>query len=98
MLTLLFASILAYADPGLIHCDYVFAGLPFSSVEITLQPDGHFGPAARVFMQGASHLESYSEQTPAANESVHGWISKESPENRIELVIYKEAMPLGQSK
>jgi hypothetical protein len=81
-----------------IRCDYVFYQVPFSTVELAALPDGHFVPGARISMQGASHFESYTEEMPSANERVHGWISKESPDNRIELVIYKDPQPEGQTK
>jgi hypothetical protein len=99
LLMLLAAPQPAAAAPNwTIHCDYAFMGAPMSSVDLETLPDGRFGPAARISIQGATHLESYSEEAPAPGELAHGWISKESPENRIELVIYREPTPQGRSK
>jgi hypothetical protein len=81
-----------------LKCDYVFYQVPFSTVELEVHPDGTLAPAARITMQGASHLESFTAEAPAAGEKLHGWISKESEQNKIELVIYAERTSQGDSK
>ena len=89
----------AQAEPNwAIHCDYSYDQMPTSSVELSLLPDGHFGNSARISMQGQIHFESFTEEAAAAGERVHGWLSKESQDNQIEVVVYLQPTAQGQSK
>jgi hypothetical protein len=60
-----------------------------------------FASFARITMPGGtgqSHLESFTEESPAPDERVHGWISKESPRNSIEFAVYKTRHEQGDTK
>jgi hypothetical protein len=93
-LLLLFVSQPAHADyHWTIRCEYFFAQVPMSTVEFSVEPDGRFSPAARITMQGRTHLESFTQEENGPGERVHGWLSKEN-QNALELMIYED----GKSK
>lgn len=82
----------------LVHCDYVFMNVPMSSVEIMVYDDGEPASSVQVTMQGSTHKETATPEVRAADEFVHVWISKEKPENTIEMVVYNTKRTEGQSK
>jgi hypothetical protein len=84
--------------PVIFACDYAFMGMPTTSVEVYINADGTPASSVQVTVQGRSHKESATPEVVAADEDVHLWISKESAENSIEMVIYKEAKAEGLSK
>jgi hypothetical protein len=71
---------------------------PVCSIDLSIQQDGHLGPKARIFAEGATHLEPFTEDPLAPGEKFHGWLSKSDVNNRVELVIYDQATPQGNSK
>jgi hypothetical protein len=81
----------------MIVCDYTYMVMPMSTIALEILPDGHAGPAARITVQGQSHLESFMEVNAASDELIHGWVSKDT-ENEVELVVYRQARPEGRSK
>ena len=86
------------ANPS-ITCDYAYMTMPTSSITLEVLPDGHIGDSVLIKMPGgATHRESFTEVEKAEGEMLHGWLSKENPENEIELVIYKETQPKGRSR
>lgn len=95
------SSSASWADEAVtkISCDYAFMTVPFANVEIVMQPDGSLSSSALITPhQGKPHKESLTEEIKAGNELMHGWISKESTDNSIEMIIYKDKQADGQSK
>lgn len=86
------------ADDVHVKCDYAYMGFPTSTVEVTLFSGSKLSSSVTVTMQGSSHKESLTEEVKADGEYLHGWISKENPQNTIELIVYKVPQADGQSK
>jgi hypothetical protein len=80
-----------------INCDYAFMGYPTAKIAVSVFDDGSLSPSALIEMQGKTHKETLTPAAVAAGELVHAWISKERPENAIELIIYQEPRAQGQS-
>jgi hypothetical protein len=100
---LLFANMILVAsivnaDEVKIRCDYKFMGMDTSSVVVTQNEAGEYSSYAEVIMQGKSHFESFTVDAAKDDELLRGWLSKESQQNSIEMVIYKEPQKLGRSK
>jgi hypothetical protein len=72
-------------------CAYKFFGVDFAQVKVTLLASGKVEAAAVVTNQGRSHEETTTAETAAPGESLHLWLSKENPQNAVELITY--AMP-----
>lgn len=83
---------------ALIDCDYKIMGAPFSRIQLGFSEANAPEDFVTVIVQGNSHRESFTPEAAAESELLHGWISKESSENAIEMIVYKEAKPLGRSK
>jgi len=79
-------------------CSYAFMGAPMAEVELGLKADGSPESSAHITMHGKSHFESVTPEKLGPDELVHAWISKENPENTIEMVVYRTRSPKGQSK
>jgi hypothetical protein len=89
---------LAQADGSRIVCDYTMMGIPFSTVELGFLSNGEPEDFVTVSMQGKAHRESYTPVQAAEGEAFHGWISQESSENSIEMIVYREPQKAGNSK
>lgn len=100
IIALLFLSVSAWADEGelTITCNYKYLGYPASSVTVVAYPDGSLSSSALVDMQGRTHKETLTAEALGDGEFVHAWLSKESADNSIELIIYSTAQVEGQSK
>lgn len=85
------------ANAKSVSCHYKIMGVDFSTVTYGLNDDGTTADYVVVTVQGNSHNESFTQEPAAADELVHGWISKESSENSIEAIIYKERKQQGLS-
>lgn len=81
-----------------IICDYQMYGVAFSRVELGFLESGQAEEFVTVSVQGKSHRESFQLVEALPGESLHGWISKESSENSIEMIIYEEKQSAGDSK
>ena len=81
-------------------CTYSFPNVPvpMTTVEVSFGTDGKPMSPAKVTMQGRMHTESFTQEEAAAGEMLHGWLSKESSENSIELVVFDEPQAQGRSK
>ncbi|MCO5142423.1 MAG: hypothetical protein M9962_04965 [Oligoflexia bacterium] len=98
---ILFSTLLifnAMANQINISCEYKIAGVPFSQVSLGFLENGQSEDFVTVSVQGKSHRESYTPAALESGERIHGWISKESSENSIEIVIYQERQKFGVSK
>ncbi len=96
-----FYPMLAFAgtDSGTtVTCAYKTYEFDFAQVSIYFYSDGTASSSAEVTAQGRTHKESFTAVDKAAGEMVHGWISKESSENSLEMIVYQERQSLGQSK
>lgn len=80
-----------------INCEYSFMGYPTAKITLSIFDDGTLSPSALIDMQGRTHKETLSPVERAADELVHAWISKESPQNAIELIIFQQPQAQGQS-
>lgn len=99
ILLLLAAATNAQAEPNWsTHCDYFFGGYPLTGIDFSWSTEGQPGPAVRSTIQGKSHLESLTVEAAAPGERLHGWISKESPDNSVEVILYRAPQPAGDSK
>lgn len=98
-LSLLFWTVMAKAEPAhIIDCNYQFMGTPFSRVQIGVSSDGVPDDFVTIIVQGQSHIESFTPVALADGELLHGWLSKEAPENTVEMIVYEEMQAQGQSK
>lgn len=97
--SLAFASIplAARADGYGLSCTYKFYGIEFATVAIQMQ-DGALHERATITHQGRSHTESATLEAPQAGESLRITLSKESPENDVEMIVYAQRQPEGDSK
>jgi hypothetical protein len=89
---------LSQAETAKLVCDYTIMGITFSSVELGFLPNGEPEDFVTVSMQGKEHRESYTPVNAAEGEAFHGWISQESSENSIEMIVYRESQKAGNSK
>jgi len=90
-MNLLFTAALA------ITCNYAIEQAPFVTVSFN-DNNGQLDPQALINSFGQTHRESLTAVEAAPEEMIHAWISKENPQNAIELIIYKTAQPDGRSK
>ena len=98
LLPLLYSLNPAAAEMTDIACDYKFMGVDMARVEVAVDENGRPDSSVQVTMQGRSHKETATPEVLAADEFLHLWISKENPENTIEMVIYKARRAEGRSK
>ncbi len=100
IVALLLMSVSAWADEGdlVITCNYKYLGFPTSSVTVVAYPDGSLSSSALVDMQGRTHKETLTAESVGSGEFLHAWLSKESADNSIELIIYSTPHVEGQSK
>jgi hypothetical protein len=90
-------ALTAQAEPAhVLDCHYSFMSVPFSEVQLGFSEAGP-EEFVTILVQGRSHRESYTPAEAAPDMLLHGWISKESKENSIEMIVYKEAKKSGQS-
>lgn len=82
----------AHAKASGLSCDHTIFGAPFVTVELEILPDGSLGQTAKVSVtaQGKPHPESVTQEPSRPGELYHLWLSKESPENSIEMMVYQE--------
>jgi hypothetical protein len=80
----------AEESDAIITCDYSTYGVPFASVTLKKLKNGDIASQATVHIHGQTHEESFTQEDVADGETLHGWISKEKPENALELIIYSE--------
>jgi hypothetical protein len=82
----------ARAGAAGLACDHTLFGAPFVTVVLEILPDGSLGQTAKVSMmsQGKPHPESVTQEPIRPGELYHLWISKDNPENSIEMMVYPE--------
>jgi hypothetical protein len=98
MFSLLIALLPAAAHAGVIDCSYQFMGAPFARIQLGISADGAPDDYVTSIVQGHGHRESFTLSEAAADELLHGWISKESNENSIEMIVFRVPRREGQSK
>ncbi len=83
-----------------ITCTYSFsrAPVPMATVEVTFDAQGKPADRAKVTMHGRTHFESLTPVESGAGEMFHAWLSQESAENSIEMIVYQEPQASGRSK
>lgn len=98
LIALLFTSFYATADTTL-NCSYAYMNVPMTDIELLIYADGEPASSVQVTMGPGTptHKESVTPEVRAADEFVHLWISKEKPENAIEMIVYTSKKSEGQS-
>ncbi len=102
LITLVLISIpqLLHANPNTHYsCSYSYYGAPMAALEFDQYDAFHLSPRAKISMSGAPpHEESLTLVAATEPQKIHAWISKESAENKIELIVYKNATASGDSE
>lgn len=96
-----FAAATAHAGTGPIRysCNYTYYGAAIAALEFEEFDALHLSPKVKVAMTGApAHEETLTAVPPTGEQRLHAWISNESPENRIELIVYKSATANGDTE
>jgi hypothetical protein len=80
------------ANASGLACDHTIFGAPFVTVVLEVLPDGALGQTAKVSMlsQGKPHPESVTQEANRPGELYHLWISKDKPDNSIEMMVYQD--------
>jgi hypothetical protein len=81
-----------------VTCVYKFAGVEFATIAGTIYDDGTPASSVQITHQGSTHKETATTDIIGPGEFAHFWISKQDPENDIEVIMYKPAQPDGDSK
>lgn len=79
------------------HCSYSMYGAPFADVHFRVR-NGKTDDFAKIVFQGRESLETITQEFCASDEVLHVWLSKESPDNNLELIIYGTDSEKGNSK
>jgi hypothetical protein len=86
-------------DVETLHCRYQYMGTSLWDITYQFDESGQPFPSVVVSTQGREHKESLTpEKSSAPDERLHAWISKESAQNSIEVIIYRERRAEGLSK
>lgn len=78
-------------------CSYQIYGAPFAEVTLTVI-DGVPQDRAKIVFQGRQNEESVTPVDVAPGEKFHVWLSKENPDNSLELFIFSAPQVKGDSK
>jgi hypothetical protein len=78
-------------------CDYSFMGFPFTHLEFEIDQDGKPSDFVIATSNGVSHQETLTPDVKQPDQLLRAWLSKESPDNTIELILYREAKTGGNS-
>lgn len=89
---------LAEGEPAAhFSCAYKFMGTDFAGVALGILPDGSTEDFVTVTHYGKSQRASCTHMPLAKGEMMHFWISKESKDNSIEVIVFEEARKEGKS-
>jgi hypothetical protein len=97
----LFMGLAFWQQIALAHsltCNYKYDAMDLATVQLTYLADGSLQTYAQVTMQGQKHTESVTKVAVAANEREHLWLSKESTDNSVELIVYLQPQAQGISE
>lgn len=97
LVSLLLGSAAANATTVL-KCDYDFYSGPFATIELEIGEEGALPSAAKITQYGRVHYESVTPVEVEAGERYHYWLSKENPQNALEVIIYLETKDGKNSK
>ncbi|MBX3018676.1 MAG: hypothetical protein KF767_12355 [Bdellovibrionaceae bacterium] len=86
------------ASAHILSCAYTIYGAPFSTVEIQFDEAGQALSPATIIVSGKAHTESVTLEPNGPGESLHLWLSKESSQNDVELIVYETRQAQGDSK
>lgn len=78
-------------------CDYAFMGAPMYKLEFSTDSENKLSDFVTVTLYGNAHQETLTAEPLGAGEKIHAWISKENPQNSIELFVYTEAKAEGDT-
>lgn len=79
-------------------CLYRYMGTEFSQVSFGVSIDGKYDDHAEVSIYGKGHSESLTASALQAGEQVNAWLSIESDENSVQLIVYLDRKKQGNSK
>lgn len=75
-----------------LECGFDNAGMRAWDVRLFLLDDGSLGSSAEVVVSGSGrmHKESVTAESTAAGELYHLWLSRETPQHALEMIVYPE--------
>jgi hypothetical protein len=82
-----------------LSCSYTFQTVPFATVQIGILENGMPESSAMISSGPAApaHKETVTPAPLANGEYLHVWLSKENPDNTVEMIIYNPPHAEGQS-
>lgn len=98
---ILFAIAAANADQlqgKTTHCDYKYMGVDFTVVDLMIYENGEPASSADVQMYGRTTKVPVTREVKAEGEDIHVWLDKDRPGNEVEMIVYKDRQPEGDSK
>jgi hypothetical protein len=83
-----------------LHCDYKYMYMPAAQLELGFWSNNEpqTSLALAFGIGGVSQKQTFTPGPLAENEMAHGIISKEAPSGAIELIIYSQPQPQGDSR
>lgn len=97
LLVLSLFSVAASADTRVV-CNFSYMTVPMATVTMTLAENGTPNSKATINMQGATHQESVTPDVLTSDEFIHIWLSKENPDNAIEMIVFRHPTSQGQAE
>lgn len=85
-------------DSVQVKCSYKMMGVHFIDVAFSIRDGEKLSTSAEITHQGRTHKETLTQVESQPGEMVHGWLSQQSPDNSIELIVYTEPQAEGRSK
>lgn len=79
------------------RCSYSIYAAPFAEVHLVVR-DGKPDEFAKIVFQGRQSQETVTQEVSAMGEILHVWLSKESPDNNLEMIIFEQDAGQGNSK
>ncbi|MBX3020606.1 MAG: hypothetical protein KF799_02925 [Bdellovibrionales bacterium] len=80
-------------------CQYAYMGMSAARVELLVYADGEPAASALISIGNSrdAHKESVTPEARGEDELVHVWISKEKPDNAVEMIVYQNRKSNGGS-
>jgi hypothetical protein len=90
-------STAALADGNLLCNFYVYAGVPFVSVSMTLEPTGRIAPAAQITHYGSTWNTTVKENPTHPNQLFNLVMDADKPGSELFIEIFKDTAPNSPS-
>ncbi len=88
---------LVFAAATMLDCQYNFMGAPTAGVRMSVDANGKPGISAEITMSGRTHKETVTPAELQDGQFAHVWLSKENPNNAIEMIVYRQPQANGNS-